>query len=66
MIFNNINEFKNWENWGSWQEEDPSIVSEFSEQTSGIGAYYTWTSNGGSRRMETIALEENKSIGQKI
>lgn len=66
IIFNSINEFKNWEKWGPWQEEDPSIVCTYPEQTSGIGAYYTWTSNDGPGKMETIALEENKSIDQKI
>ncbi|MFK5982870.1 MAG: GyrI-like domain-containing protein [Flavobacteriaceae bacterium] len=66
VIFNNINEFKNWESWGPWQEEDPSIVCAYPEQTSGVGAYYTWTSKDGPGRMETVALEKNKSIDQKI
>jgi len=66
VIFNNINEFKNWEKWGPWQEEDPSIVSTYPKKTSGVGAYYTWTSKDGPGKMETIALEENKSIDQKI
>ena len=66
IVFNSINEFKNWEKWGPWQEEDPSIVSTYPEQTSGVGAYYTWTSEDGPGKMETIALEVNKSIDQKI
>ena len=66
FIFSNINEFKNWERWGPWQDEDPSIVSTFPGETSGVGAYYTWTSKNGPGRMETVALVENKSIDQKI
>jgi len=66
VVFNNINEFKNWEKWGPWQEEDPSIVCTYPEQTSGVGAYYTWTSEDGPGKMETVALVENKSIDQKI
>ncbi|MCF6307499.1 MAG: SRPBCC family protein [Flavobacteriaceae bacterium] len=65
-VFNTINELKNWKKWGPWQEEDPSIVSVFPEQTSGVGAHYTWTSNDGLGKMETVALVENKSIDQKI
>ena len=66
IIFNNINDFKNWESWGPWQEEDPSIVSTYPEQTRGVGAYYTWTSKGGPGKMETVGLVKNKSIDQKI
>ncbi|MBE9491085.1 MAG: GyrI-like domain-containing protein [Bacteroidetes bacterium] len=66
VIFNNLNDFKNWEEWGPWQEEDPSIVVSYPEQTSGIGASYSWTSNDGPGSLKTVALVENKSLDQKI
>lgn len=66
VIFNNINDFKNWEAWGPWYDEDPTIKASYPEQTSGVGGAYSWTSKDGPGNMKTIALEENKSIEQKI
>lgn len=66
VIFENINEYKNWQDWGPWMEEDPTIEATYPEQTSGVGAYYTWTSKDGPGKIETISLIENKSIDQKI
>lgn len=66
VIFNNINDFKNWKAWGPWLEDDPSIVESYSDQTAGVGGAYSWTSENGPGNMKTVALEENKSIYQKI
>jgi len=66
VIFNNINDFKNWKSWGPWHDEDPSIVERYSDQTIGVGGAYSWTSEEGPGNMKTISLEENKSINQKI
>jgi len=66
MVYNNINDFKNWESWGPWYEDDPSILAAFPEQTSGIGASYSWTSKDGPGNMKTTDLVTNKSISQKL
>lgn len=66
LVFNNVNDFKNWESWGPWMDEDPTIEVTYPEQTSGVGASYTWTSKDGPGSMKTIALEANKSIAQKL
>ncbi len=66
VIFENINDYKNWEEWRPWMEEDSTIVATYPEQTSGVGASYTWTSNDGPGNMRTTALVENKSLNQKL
>ncbi|MDT0559110.1 SRPBCC family protein [Ichthyenterobacterium sp. W332] len=66
LVFNNINDFKNWEDWGPWMDDDPTIEVSYADQTSGVGASYTWTSKDGPGRMKTIALERNKSITQEL
>lgn len=66
VIFNNINDYKNWKAWGPWLEDDPSIVETYSDQTVGVGGAYSWTSKDGPGNMKTVALVENKSIDQKI
>lgn len=65
-IFNNINDYKNWKSWGPWHDDDPTIVESYSEQTVGVGGAYSWTSQEGAGNMNTVALEDNKSIEQKI
>jgi effector-binding domain-containing protein/ribosome-associated toxin RatA of RatAB toxin-antitoxin module len=66
VVFNNINDFKNWEAWGPWMEEDPSIEISYNEQTSGIGANYSWTSKDGPGKMKTKSLTQNKMIEQEM
>ncbi|MGB1268458.1 MAG: SRPBCC family protein [Flavobacteriaceae bacterium] len=66
MIFDNINDFKNWKTWGPWYDNDPSITETYPEQTSGVGGAYSWTSKDGPGNMKTIAIVENESINQKI
>ncbi len=67
VLFNTVNEYKTWKDWGPWNASDPTIVPSYPEKTSGIGGSYSWTSEeDGPGRMETLALEVNKSIEQKI
>lgn len=33
-----------WPEWMPWEKEDPSIITQRSEQTTGVGASQTWTS----------------------
>lgn len=67
MVFNEVNEFKTWEEWGPWEEEDPNMVINYPEKTSGEGASYSWNgdeSMDGS--IKTVKVIPNKSIDQEI
>jgi effector-binding domain-containing protein len=64
VVFNNINDYRNWEAWGPWMEEDSTIVVKYNEQTSGVGANYSWTSKDGPGKMKTVSLTQNKSLEQ--
>lgn len=66
VIFNEVNDFKNWENWGPWYELDSTIVAVFPEITSGVGASYTWTGADGNGSIKTLSLISNKEIIQQI
>jgi effector-binding domain-containing protein len=66
IIFENINDFKNWQHWGPWYESDPTIVAAFPEKTSGVGASYNWTGKDGNGSMKTISLIQNKELIQQI
>ena len=67
MVFNEVNDFKSWEDWGPWKKEDPNMVFNYPEKTSGEGASYSWVgdeSMDGS--MKTVKVIPNKSIDQEI
>jgi effector-binding domain-containing protein/uncharacterized protein YndB with AHSA1/START domain len=66
MVFNKINDYKNWESWGPWYDEDSTIVATYADKTSGVGGSYSWTSKDGPGNMKTIDLVTNKSITQKM
>ncbi|WP_121666382.1 SRPBCC family protein [Mesonia aquimarina] len=67
MIFNEVNDFKNWENWGPWMEEDPNMVISYPEKTSGEGAGYSWQGDESmDGEMKTTEVIPPKTINQKI
>ncbi len=66
IIFNNINDYKNWHAWNPWKEEDPSMTFSYPEITTGVGSSYSWDSKEGKGKMETIAQEINTSLKQKL
>ena len=65
-VFNTVNDLKTWEKWGPWHDEDSTIVITYGANTVGVGASDSWTSKDGPGSMNTIAVEENKLIHQKM
>jgi effector-binding domain-containing protein len=58
IIFDQVNNLKNWDNWAPWQNNDSTINIKFSHIVSGIGASYQWTSkNSGTGKI--IIVESN-------
>jgi hypothetical protein len=41
-VFEQVNEFRNWENWSPWIEMEPTAVLTYGENTEGEGAFYRW------------------------
>jgi len=66
MVFNDVNDYKNWQDWGPWYEMDSTIVAKYPDTTSGVGASYAWTGKEGAGAMKTITLTPNKEIVQQI
>ncbi len=66
LIFENINNLKNWQHWGPWYEIDPTIVASYPEITSGVGASYSWTGKDGTGSIKTVSLVPNKGLIQQI
>ncbi|NER15446.1 transcription activator effector-binding protein [Leptobacterium flavescens] len=66
VVYNNINDYKNWESWGPWQEQDPTMTYNYAANTVGVGGSYTWNGKDGKGKMETVSADANKSIDQKL
>ncbi|TVZ51651.1 SRPBCC family protein [Dokdonia sp. Hel_I_53] len=56
VVYDIVNEYKTWEEWGPWKKEDPTMVFNYAEKTSGEGASYTWQGemDGGMNTTQAI------------
>lgn len=45
VIFDQINNLKNWEQWSPWQKMDPETKLTYDGPEAGVGASYSWTSS---------------------
>lgn len=65
VLYNYINEYKNWENLGILTGSDTTAVYTYSEKSSGNGAEMSWKKGNSTGQIKTIRLTENDSIVQK-
>lgn len=66
VVFNDLNDYRNWEDWGPWFEEDSTLQVTYAKSTAGVGASYSWTGADGGGTMRTLSLKEPEKIGQEI
>lgn len=62
-VFNQVNEFRNWEAWSPWMAKDSTLALRYSDNSEGKGANLSWTSeltNNGSQQI--IAVFEMDTI----
>lgn len=67
MVFNKVNDFKNWPSFSPWIEQEPGANLIYGDKTSGVDGNYAW--NGdilGEGSMTTTGVEKDKSITQHI
>lgn len=66
VIFNYLNDYRNWENIGILTDNDSTAVYTFPENTSGEGALTSWTLNDTKGTVRTLKLVATDSILQKV
>ncbi|MBC3844885.1 SRPBCC family protein [Winogradskyella echinorum] len=67
IIYNKVNDFKQWPEFSPWLEQDKEATLNYSDNTVGKDASYSW--NGevlGEGSMTTLETVANNSINQKI
>lgn len=62
IVYNQVADLTNHEAWSPWKQEDPSIKITLGEQTTGVGASYSWTSDQGPGTLTIRELKPNKRI----
>jgi len=65
-VYKHISDYKKCEAWGPWQEQDTTMTFTYNEQTSGVGANYSWNGAMGPGSMKTLEAVENKSLKQEL
>lgn len=68
-VFMVVSDFSHNENWYPWFMIDPETVYEFSENTSGVGAYYSWDSENPevmTGRQEIIEVIPNELVNTSM
>jgi hypothetical protein len=66
IVFNYVNDYRNWEEWGAWKEDDAKMEFIYPDNTVGLGGSYSWKGSDGSGEMKTIFVKQNDSIAQKV
>ena len=62
-IYAQIGDLKNWKDWGPWYENDKTIKSTFSENTSSVGSFSQWTSEqDGPGKMTFNTVKNNEYL----
>jgi len=64
-VFKVVNDFSYTKDWSPWFQIDPDTKYEYSENTVGVGAKYTWASedeNVGTGEQEIIEVKENELV----
>lgn len=65
VVFNEVNNFKNWEQWGPWMDDSDDLIINYAETTSGQGASYSWKSEKlGDGSLRNTKVVPNSKIDQ--
>lgn len=65
VVFDKVNDYKNWESWESWKQDDPNMTFNYAEKSSGEGASLSYEGkNNGS--ITTTKVIPNKEIHQEF
>jgi len=66
IVFNYVNDYKNWEDWYLDKKNDSNIELKYSDISLGRGASLSWSGKVGEGKMQTIFVKPDDSIAQKV
>lgn len=67
-VFAKVNDFKSWGQWSPWEEMDPNMKREYSANTAGEGATYSWVGNDqvGEGKMTIVESHAPSHVGIRL
>lgn len=58
IVFNQVNDFTNWDNWEVWSEMDSTMSYSYGDRTYGVDAIRSWSSNNAGNGTMRITNSE--------
>jgi Polyketide cyclase / dehydrase and lipid transport len=67
-VFEQVNDFHNWEAWSPWAKMDPNAKNSFEGPTSGEGAKFGWSGNSdvGEGNMEIVESKPGELVRVRL
>ena len=65
LVFEQVNDFRNWEKWSPWTKMAPDMINEYAGTASGVGHVHRWVSDHArvaSGTQEIIESQPNRMI----
>ncbi len=67
VVFNEVNNFKNWEEWGPWMDDADDIIVTYTEKSIGENASYSWKSEQmGDGSIKNLKVIPESAIDQEL
>ena len=66
IVFNYVNDYRNWSQWLDLDTDSSAVKFNFPENTVGQGGSFTWKKGNEDGKIESLFVKENDSISQKI
>lgn len=60
VVYNQVNDFHNWENWSPWMEKDPDMDIVYSGAEKGVGSKYCWEGDPDAVGKGCLSIVDNK------
>ncbi len=66
VVFNYVNDYRNWDQWLDLNADSTDVKYNFPENTIGQGGSFSWINGNEQGQIQTIFVKENDSIAQKF
>lgn len=66
VVYKYLNDLEAWEDWEPWTAGDPTVAVTLGDQTTGVGANQSWTSEGGNGTLEFTMADPDKGIAYDL
>ena len=66
VVFNYVNDYRNWDQWIDLEADNTQIEFSFPDNTVGQGGSFSWINGDEKGQIQSLHVAENDSISQKI